>query len=67
MLGVKRKNIDEGEKDYTAAEKKEEKQTDCLKEERAEKSGPSSRMKSEVRLTPILVVVIYRCIHTQTQ
>ncbi|XP_056291400.1 S1 RNA-binding domain-containing protein 1 isoform X1 [Pseudoliparis swirei] len=47
MLGVKRKNIDEGEKDYTAAEKKEEKQTDCLKEERAEKSGPSSRMKSE--------------------
>uniref|UniRef100_A0A8C3AZM2 S1 RNA binding domain 1 n=1 Tax=Cyclopterus lumpus TaxID=8103 RepID=A0A8C3AZM2_CYCLU len=45
LHGVKRKNIDEGKKENTAAENKGEKQTDCPKGERAKESGPSSRMK----------------------
>uniref|UniRef100_A0A8C3AYD8 S1 RNA binding domain 1 n=1 Tax=Cyclopterus lumpus TaxID=8103 RepID=A0A8C3AYD8_CYCLU len=47
LHGVKRKNIDEGKKENTAAENKGEKQTDCPKGERAKESGPSSRMNAK--------------------
>ncbi|KAK1905508.1 S1 RNA-binding domain containing protein 1 [Dissostichus eleginoides] len=47
LAGTKRKNIDEGKNDDKAAENKEERHTDCPKEERAEESGPSTKMKKE--------------------
>lgn len=51
LAGTKRKKNDEGKKDDIAREDKEKKQTDCPEEETAEESGPSVRMKEEVRHT----------------
>lgn len=51
LAGTKRKKNDEGKKDDIAGEDKEKKQTDCPDEETAEESGPSVRMKEEVRHT----------------
>lgn len=64
LAGTKRKKIDEGKKDDMGGGDKGEKQTDCPVEERAEESGPSVRMKEEVRLMDILVNVY---LHTHTQ
>ncbi len=51
--GRKRNKNDEGKKDDKAGEDEKDKQTDCLEGERAEESGPSIRMKEEVRLRAI--------------
>ncbi len=64
LAGTKRKKTDEGKKGDLCEGDKGEKQTDCPEEEGAEESGPSIRMKEEVRLMAILLSVY---LHTHKQ
>lgn len=62
LAGTKRKKIDEGKKDDKAGEDKGEEETDCPEVERTEASGPSIRMKEEVRLVTMYCHIIFSII-----